>query len=250
MPLANTIDDVVSELTEIIAKAKAEGSRLGYFPALYRRVTREVKRGIERGRFVDGPRMAHLDVVFANRYLAAYDAWQVGAGVSDCWALAFGAAGRTDTTIVQHLLAGMNAHINLDLAVAAAEVAPGHTIHSLHSDFQQINRILAEQINDVQDAIASVAPMMWMLDLVGGQREERMVEFSLERARDAAWVQALVMAELSGEEREAAIGAVDRGVTLIGSGVLHPPGWMMRAALGVIVRSEERDVTRVIAALE
>ena len=76
------------------------------------------------------------------------------------------------------------------------------------------------------------------------------MEFSLERARDAAWMQAVVLAELSGEEREAAIGAVDRGVTLIGGGVLEPPGWMMRAALEFIVRSEERDVTKVIAALE
>jgi hypothetical protein len=37
-----------------------------------------VKRGIAEGFFDDGPRMETLGVVFANRYLAAYEAWQAG----------------------------------------------------------------------------------------------------------------------------------------------------------------------------
>lgn len=250
MPLAGTIDQVVEALTDIIEQSRADRSRLGYFPALYRRVTRAVRDGIAQGRFQNGARMEHLDVVFANRYLAAYDGWRAGQPVSRCWALAFGAAARTDRTIIQHLLLGMNAHINLDLAVAAAEVAPGPAIAMLQTDFQEINQILNEQVDGVQNAIASVSPLMWMLDTVGGRHEERMVEFSMAKARDAAWMQANLLAGLGAEEKAVAIGAVDTGITVIGAGVLDPPEYLMRATIRMVVRSESPDVVRIIDALQ
>ena len=146
-------------------------------------------------------------------------------------------------------LAIVNAHINLDLAVASAESAPGAAIHSLERDFQQINKIFSEQINDLQDGIASVAPLMWLLDFAGGQDEERLLEFNLSKARDAAWMQALVLADLEGVEKEASIGAADSGVSLIGARVLDPPGFLARTVAGFIARSETQDVARIIDAL-
>jgi Family of unknown function (DUF5995) len=69
MPQANNIEEVITALGRIIDEAKGAQSRLGYFPALYRLVTIDVKKGIAAGRFQDGARMERLDVVFANRYL-------------------------------------------------------------------------------------------------------------------------------------------------------------------------------------
>lgn len=250
MPLAQSIDEVVDALTAIVDTARGERSRLGYFPALYRRVTEAVRDGIGQGRFQDAARMEKLDVVFANRYLSAYDGWRAGRAVSKCWALAFQAAGRTDRTIIQHLLLGMNAHINLDLAVAAAEVAPGPAIVTLQRDFNEINQILNEQVDGVQDAIASVSPLMWMLDTVGGRHEERMVEFSMAKARDAAWLQATMLASLGTAEKGGAIGAVDTAITIIGAGVLDPPEYLMRATIRMVVKSEAHDVARIISALQ
>jgi hypothetical protein len=250
MPAANSIDGVIDTLTGIIDKARAERSRLGYFPALYRRVTRAVRDGIAAGRFSDGPRMARLDVIFANRYLAAVDTWRTGQMASRCWMLAFGAAARTDRAIIQHLLLGMNAHINLDLAVAAAEVAPGPAIATLQGDFQEINQILSEQIDSVQDAIASVAPLMWMLDTVGGKREEWLVAFSLTKARDAAWMQAKLMANETDKARAMTMDLLDAAVNTLGVGVSDPPGFVVRTTLQMVVRSEVQDVVRVIDALQ
>lgn len=250
MPAANSIDEVIAILTEMIEQARAAGSRLGYFPALYRRVTREVKRGIAEGRFADGPRMERLDVIFANRYFAAYDGWRAGQAVSRCWLLAFEAGARTDRAIIQHLLLGMNAHINLDLAVASAETASGTAIHALEADFQQINQILSEQIDGTQDAIARVAPLMWLLDIVGERNEERLVAFSLTKARDAAWMLAVALAGLEGADRVSAIRMADSGVSLIGAGVLNPPGMLARLATRLIVRFEAPDVGRIVDALQ
>ena len=46
---ANDIDQVLQELASLIEGFKAQDGRLGFFAALYRQVTLEVQRGIERG---------------------------------------------------------------------------------------------------------------------------------------------------------------------------------------------------------
>ena len=58
---AENIDQVIEQLDEIIDVARAEESRLGYFAALYRKVTIQVKKGIGENFFEDGARMERLD---------------------------------------------------------------------------------------------------------------------------------------------------------------------------------------------
>ena len=66
---AKTIDDVLKILAAIVADTKARQDPLGYFAALYRQVTLEVKAGIERGFFDDGQRLSRFAASFANAYL-------------------------------------------------------------------------------------------------------------------------------------------------------------------------------------
>src|SRR5215475_9606069 len=112
-----TIADVIRSLDAIIDWAWTNKSRLGYFAALYRRITRVVKTGIEKGQFQNGPLMERLDVVFASRYLYAFDQFRAAKQPSLAWQLAFRAAHWWYPIVVQQLLAGINAHINLDLGI-------------------------------------------------------------------------------------------------------------------------------------
>src|SRR5688572_24228267 len=121
--LPTDIDGVVERLEAIIKDCIARQDRLGYFAALYNRVTLAVRDGIARGEFDDGPRMERLDVIFANRYITAYDTYRSGELPSTAWFKAVNAAQTSNHIVLQHLLAGMNAHIDLDLGVAAARVA-------------------------------------------------------------------------------------------------------------------------------
>ena len=75
---ARTIDEVIEHLDDVIALARSEKSRLGYFAVLYRNVTIKVKEGILAGSFEDGARMERLDVAFANRYLDALKRYRQG----------------------------------------------------------------------------------------------------------------------------------------------------------------------------
>jgi len=198
-----TIDDVLSRLDHEIAHARAEGARWGYFPALYRTVTAEVKRAIEDGEFEDGPRMEHLDVRFAVRYFDALDQWRAGAGPTRSWQIALHAAERADLLVLQHLLLGMNAHIMLDLAVAAAEIAPGERIAALQRDFFHINDLLARMVDGAEAAIARSFPALGRLDRVAGGRDEAMATFSIEEARDIAWTAATTLATMKDPARKA-----------------------------------------------
>ncbi len=72
MPIpAKSIDEIVVDLTEIVERARADKSRIGYFAAMYRKVTLAIKEAIDAGEFDDAERMSLLDVVFAQRYVDA-----------------------------------------------------------------------------------------------------------------------------------------------------------------------------------
>src|SRR6266852_4952780 len=148
-----TIDEVLAELDQITRWARDERSRLGFFATLYRNVTIKVKEGIAAGLFEDGPRMEELDVTFASRYLTAIESFRRGDPLSKCWLASFRIAANWSPIILQHLLTGMNAHINFDLGIAAQAVAPGSELPLLKNDFNQINNILGAMVARVRTDI-------------------------------------------------------------------------------------------------
>jgi hypothetical protein len=162
-----TIADVITALDAIVQQAYDRESRLGYFAVLYRRVTSAVREGIANGSFQNGPLMERLDVVFASRYLDALSTYQVGGTASRSWMLAFQGCDNADLLILQQLLSGMNAHINLDLGIAAAQVSPGDQLAQLKPDFEQINAVLAGQIAALASEIAAVSPLIGDLEKIG-----------------------------------------------------------------------------------
>lgn len=116
----DTIDEVVEALDTIIAGALDEGIRVGYFAAVYRKVTAKIAEGIATGFFDDGERMQRLDVTFADRYLSALSRHRTVGMATKSWELALQATAASRPIILRHVLVGINAHINLDLGIAAA----------------------------------------------------------------------------------------------------------------------------------
>ena len=121
--MSTTIDEFIALLTEIIEKSIAENNRAGYFAVLYRKVTVAVAQKIKEGYFDDNARMEKLDVIFANRYLDAWNCNNAGKPCSSSWQLAFNTCKNWRPMVMHHLLCGMNAHISLDLGIAAATVS-------------------------------------------------------------------------------------------------------------------------------
>ena len=242
---AETIDQVIQQLDDIIDWSIRNDSRLGYFAALYRKVTLQVKSGITDGFFEDAERMERLDVIFANRYLEAFEQNQRNIAATRSWQLAFEAANSWWPIVLQHLLLGMNAHINLDLGIAAAHTSPGRAIHALEADFNKINEILASLVEGVQRELAQVWPMLRLLDFIGGKTDEAVVNFSIEKARDHAWRVAEDLAPLAPSDQKFKIDALDRGIAAVGRLIRHPG--IIIGTVNKIVRVGERgSVPKII----
>lgn len=245
--VATSVAEVIEELSRIVALARDDESALGLFPALYRQVTLEVQAGISEGRFEDGDRMARLDVTFANRYLDAFDTARAGGRPSRAWRVAFAAEGERRLAL-QHLLLGINAHINLDLAVAAAEVG-GSRLEELESDFRAIQEILESLLDSVQVVLSGFSPLLAVLDHVGGRTDEAVMGFSISAARDEAWNNAQLLCRLDGWLRDFAIRAQDRKTAFLGRLIDQPPGLLGRS-IELIQELEESDVVPIIDALD
>ena len=237
-----SVDDVVAALEAVTSRARAERSPSGYFAALYAQVTRTVARGIEADFFDDGPRMQRLVTVFANRYLSALDDHRQGGDPTACWGVAFDATDDATPIVLQHLLLGINAHINLDLGVAAAQVAPGDEISGLRRDFDRINEVLAAMTGRAQQALAEISPWLGLLDVVGGRADDEVIRFSIEVARREAWRFAVELAGTPEADHGAPIAARDRFVAQLGRRVRRPG--LVTPALWLIRLRESKDVPR------
>lgn len=189
-----TMDDVIAALDSIILDAETNNDTAGFFAALYRKVTVKVKEGIANNAFEDGERMARLDVVFAKRYLDAYAAWKRNEPTTASWQKTFEMKGNFWPIVLQHLLMGMNAHINLDLGIAAAEVSKGYQINALQHDFNKINSILSALVMEVQDNLSAIWPRLkWILQKTKNA-DDFFVDWSMQLSRDGAWKFALGLA--------------------------------------------------------
>ena len=73
--------------------------------------------------------------------------------------------------VLRHLLLGINTHINLDLAIASAEVASGDSIHALQNDFNHINSSISSLIDDIQECLCEVwLPMHMLMKIANGKQ--------------------------------------------------------------------------------
>lgn len=190
--------------------------------------------------------MTRFDVIFAQRYLDAWDQHERGETPTGVWALAFAAGEKWRPVVLQHLLVGMNAHINLDLGIVAAETAPGASLHALQRDFDRINAVLAAQVNDVQARMATIWPAVRWLDGMGGNFDEAVINFSIRCARDHAWQMATALADLAtAAERAAYIRKMDTAMADFGNGVLRP-GVRLSAILTWVRLRERGSVSEKI----
>lgn len=70
-----TIDDVVHTLGQIVDWSIKAESHIGYFAALYKRITLAIRQAVGDGVFDNGRLIEELDVAFGRRYFNALNAY-------------------------------------------------------------------------------------------------------------------------------------------------------------------------------
>jgi hypothetical protein len=228
---------------ELRAAAVAAGDASGYFPALYSRVTERIGASIEDGAFQDGPGLDRFATRFASHYVAA--AHDHGRG-PQCWQASWNVAADPRLLIVQHLLLGINAHVNYDLPRAVVEVADERgDLLSIRHDFDAVNDVLAATYVDVVKDLDRVSRWVNSASRLGGGHA---FNFSLALARARAWQAATAMYSLPAEGRRAYAEQLDRLVSVLAFQITRPTP-LLRPLVSLARRLEEHDATKVVTAL-
>lgn len=243
------IDEVIAGIHAIIAQCKTDKSRAGYFAALYLRMTIAVKEGILAGKFEDAKRMELLDVCFAERYTTAWDSYSKKQPCTQSWQFTFDSTKNPDLIVLQCLLLGINTHINLDLAIAAATIAPGDSIYKLEKDFNRINDIIGSLMDDIQECLTRIwQPMRLLVPLANG-KQYAALNFSIDKARTAAWSNAVLLANMTPSQQAAHIKMMDGLVKTLATKITNPGAWT-RFLLRMIRKTEFDNPTQTITLIE
>jgi Family of unknown function (DUF5995) len=205
------------------------GDGIGVFTRVYLRVTELVADQLTGHVFHDPGFLARLDVVFAELFLDAVDRAAAGGpgAVAGAWRPLFEARGRDDLLPLQFVVAGMNAHINRDLAVALAATAAERGLRLVdaspqHQDFRAVDGVLAVALGQVKQGV--VTGLLAKADAALGEADDRVASWDIAKAREVAWVSGCTLSAL----RElpllarSQVRALDRLVGLAGRGLLVP----------------------------
>tara|TARA_R110000868_G_scaffold34421_1_gene124347 strand:- start:50000 stop:50755 length:756 start_codon:yes stop_codon:yes gene_type:complete len=249
MSKPTTIKEVLVALDTIIADCIATNSRLGLFAYLYRRTTAEVLKEVELGNFENNEQLQHMDVAFANLYLEAYKDFKLSKKVSKSWEFAFEKA-EEPLTILQHIMMGINAHINLDLAIATSALMKGKNIIDIEKDFNKVNEILFNITNEMQDRLSRVSPLLFLLDLLGKNTDEKVIDFSMRKARQQAWNSTNLLWALDESQQPEAITKIDFLVLELAKIIKDPKSKIIEYLLKAIGKFEEKNVGEIISRLQ
>lgn len=217
-----TIADVVAVMQSIDALLP-NNDGLKWFNRLYLMVTQQVDLSPPGGAWHNPQWLLGLDVVFARYYLGAIRGYLAGTGIPSSWNALFEARFRMGIDRIQFAVAGMNAHINRDLAQALvdADAALGITPAPdgpERSDYQAVNMLLATVMPAALNMLAS--DTLGVLAEDTGKVGRLLAFWDICRARDLAWDFANHLRGLAGVARDAALDAQDAITGALGRAIL------------------------------
>ena len=222
-PAPGSIADVLAMMESIDALLPA-GDGLKWFNQLYLKVTQKVDSSPPPGGWKNAAWLARLDVVFAQFYFTAIAKWlNDAANVPSSWKALFASRFATGIERIQFALAGMNAHINHDLALALLQtdaqlnLVPGKASPE-HEDFEQVNGLLEAVLPESLQFLA--VGVLGELAQDAGKVGRLLAIWNVRAARDMAWDFADHLRRLTGIARSSALTAQDQLTGVLGRSLL------------------------------
>lgn len=232
LPLPGPASDIAGVIGQMRAMQLSLGDHdgVGHFNRMYLHVTERVAEAVTRHEFEDRAFLERLDIVFANLYFRALARSAEGHDGSKAWEPLIDCRANRRIAPIQFAIAGMNAHINYDLAFALVETCAemGYeprrdTAH--RRDFLYVNRLLAQAKEEIEPTLKR--GVLGIVDKLLGRSDEVAEIWSIERARDAAWVNAEALWKIKddGALRERFTDILARTVGLGSRALLIPPSF-------------------------
>lgn len=205
--MSGAIDGVVARMRERLEPLERDRDPRRFFLATYLRTTRAVADAVDEGRFEDPAWVEWWDVVFADLYLDALDAYRADPrSAPRPWRIAFGADPAAPPVL--HVLLGMNAHINYDLPQALVGViSPSQfgdpvLLARRGRDHERIDGVLASRVAAEDGELRAVSGPRRAVDTVMTPLNRRMTMRFLREARNKVWTntRALHEARVAGDD--------------------------------------------------
>src|SRR5208283_2313664 len=197
---------------------------LKWFNRLYLMVTQRIDAQPPPNGWEDATWLTRLDVVFAGFYFAAIaGSLEQTADTASSWDALFEARNRAGVDRIQFALAGMNAHINHDLALALLQTDDElHLTPALqspeHDDYEQVNGLLEAVLPSALNFLAT--GIIGELAQDTGKVGRLLAIWNVRAARDLAWDFADHLRNLGGASRDVALEAQDQLTGVIGRSLL------------------------------
>ncbi|MET9140746.1 DUF5995 family protein [Streptomyces parvulus] len=185
--VVRTVDSVLTRMRALDA-ALPHRDGVAVFNRVYLAVTEAVDRHIEDGRFADPRAAIALDVRFAERFLDAVDAADRDRRPPACWRPVFQFRRHPGVRPLQFALAGINAHIGHDLALAVVDTCRtlGCEPSDLEDEFDRVGDLLVSLEERVRDELMPGPDLLQIADPL----THLLGSWSLDRAREATWTAA------------------------------------------------------------
>ena len=186
-----TIADVIAAMQAIQAAVPDEDG-LGWFNRLYLLTTQNIAAGLAGGRFADPAWTEKLDVVFARYYFRAISEYLAGSALTPrAWTPLLAGRALRSVAPIQFAVAGMNAHIDRDLSFALVDLANEDGAFpdrgtARHADYETVNAILAATERQAKEWFEGI--FLRRAEFVAGRIEDVIALWSVDQAREAAWM--------------------------------------------------------------
>ena len=247
-----TIEDVVARL-EKMEKATPASDGVHWFNRLYLDVTRGVQKFCKSGSLKAPPFLEDLDVYFGSGYFQVVGAADNGAAVPLCWRPLFDARYDGRIAPLQFALAGLNAHINHDLAIGIVSTCTALGVEPRddsgeHEDYEGVNEVM--QACEEESKRWLLTGAVKELDHAVAPVDDTVAVWSIEDARNAAWARAKVLWEIRGQSEltVAYLAALDATVGMEGRALLLPRDAGAEGPLIHVARVTERATRSGISA--
>lgn len=193
------IDALIERMQGLLAPLQEADDPRQYFHATYLRTTVAVAEAIHGGGFLDPEWAERWDVTFANLYLDALEAATAGQPPTRPWQIAFSAP--RDLPALNHVLLGMNAHINFDLPQALVAVITDEefddpaVVARREEDHRAIDRVLAARVAAEDDELVSVSGPGSVLNRLLRPLNQRGSQRFLRESRQKVWANAVTLSQ-------------------------------------------------------
>lgn len=208
--------EVLARMHAMLDRWAATDDRRDVFLRCYSMMTANMHAAIARGEFADGVWVDRLLRRFAGYYFDALEQWETRPDTAPrVWQLAHESTRRDAAAVLQHLLLGVNAHINYDLVLTVHELLerewqamPPSVRGARYADYCRVNAIIAATIDAVQDdVIAPAMPVGAVLDRLLGRIDEYLISRLITSWRERTWEFAVLMLDAGDGEGRAVVVA-------------------------------------------